>query len=233
MNGKQAKELVIKHFNKDLNSLGFELKKTRDTHIHYYNRYEGGYNHLGNSFDIYTPLVRFGFVMWKRIDEVETILEKMHKCGIIDTELTTDSPTLSLRHNHVDLKLISVGTEQELIGGFKKIITYITKEALPVLNSFNDLRNIDKIVNGEGENFWEDDSGHKPFTLAHFFYVRRLIIARLCKNDIEYSKCIEKVYEQVDNRLRKVNQEPFDRLDAEHELNKIIAFITEKISHVY
>ena len=69
------------------------------------------------------------------------------------------------------------------------------------MHVFNDLREIDKRINGEGENFWIDD-WKKPFNLAGIYNIRRLIIARLSGRK-DYDEFIQKIKDIVNARAKK------------------------------
>ena len=79
------------------------------------------------------------------------------------------------------------------------------------------MKNIDNLINGDGENFWEDDIPKtKPFNLAHLFYPRRLIIAKLAKSAEEYNRFIGKIMALEEEKLIELKkQEQYKNLTLE------------------
>ena len=73
------------------------------------------------------------------------------------------------------------------------IIDFMQKDALPLLDKFNDLREIDKIINGD--DFWITD-WQMPFNLGGGnFYAKRLVIAKLAGGQKRLEEVIEKFKE--------------------------------------
>ena len=70
-------------------------------------------------------------------------------------------------------------------------------------------QDLDKMINGEGENFWEDDD-KKTFTLAHHFTLRRLIIARLSGRK-DYEDFLDKYFKFEENKYKIKNWGEYDR----------------------
>ncbi len=67
-------------------------------------------------------------------------------------------------------------TEEDVQKCIAMMATFMEQTALPLLEKFNDLKEVDKIINGEEP--WETD-WHKPFVFGSNFHLKRLIISKL------------------------------------------------------
>jgi hypothetical protein len=72
---------------------------------------------------------------------------------VINENFALDDFTLVVYGRKLELELIYAETEKQLIEGFQKIMDYILQNAIPLLNSFNDLRVLVSRINGEGDNY--------------------------------------------------------------------------------
>lgn len=234
MTGKEGKLLLLKNFENKFNEFGFIQNKRRDTTTEFIKKNENGFDEFGIDIYTYSPQINFGFVVWKRIDAIENIIAEINKIVILDNSHNKNSHSLSFQKKGVELKIIYVQTEEDLVLGFNKIMDYFINEALPVLNSFNDIKNIDNTINGERDNFWETDNDNsKPFTFAHLFYARRLIIGRLVKNNIDFEEFTIKFYEMIDKKLANDNKLPLDRNDYNISTNIIVRYLKENLKPIY
>ena len=219
MTQKQATELIIKNAIPYFNERGWEHKKVRRNEAIFINTTTGSINKIGISTSDYNPEQLIGFGIGKRIEEVEEIMVKINeKIPFSNPPYTRDENTLYLLDkgnslNREDKSYCT--TEEDIVYNLNKIYDYLDNYALPLLESFNDLREIDKLINGEGENFWEDD-WKKPFNLAGRFYLRRLIIAKLSGRK-DYNEFIENHITKIE-KLSKEQGEKFDRNDLTDEL---------------
>ena len=89
-------------------------------------------------------------------------------------------------------------TEADVKLSVDMIIDFLTKDGFPLLDKSNDLREIDKAINGD--DFWITDS-NMPFNLGGNFYVKRLIIAKLAGNP-KYDEVVRKNYEGLADQIK-------------------------------
>lgn len=228
MTGKQAKELFIKYGENQFNEIGFHIKKTRDIGIEFYREIETGFEEINIGTLDYNPVRVFQFSIGKRVNALENIVKKLPLTMLTDNEYLIkemqNNTAISLYYldkndiAHIQLRETArTGNESEVNDSISIILKYIKETALPNFQLFNNLKNIDNLINGDGENFWEDDIPKtKPFNLAHLFYPRRLIIAKLAKSAEEYNRFIEKIMALEEEKLIELKkQEQYKNLTLE------------------
>lgn len=241
MKQSDAKKLFIEYNNALFEKWGFKEKKSRTSEAIYIRLKENGYEVIGVSTTNYYPEVVFGMGTQKRINEIEKILWDINEIYSLGLNLTKDETwTLSFQGNHQNerkLELLKVEHKDDERGvetSSHILMNFIEHELLPVYDLFDDIREIDKRINGEGKNFWEDDFGtSKPFNLGGFFFIRRIIIGRLCKSEEGFNQLVEKIYAMIDRNCIKLNLPPFDRKDMSIETNITIKYLKENVSPIY
>jgi hypothetical protein len=145
---------------------------------------------LGNDrfhFDVYdyNPIQNIHYYCLKKINLIDNLYEELHKRFVIHPALSEISSTLCFSYETIN-SLNSIGylpnirEEVDVQANTDLIIEFMKSTALPMLERFNDIREIDKEINGDA--FWEDD-WRKPFNLGGGFAFKRLIIAYLCGNN--------------------------------------------------
>lgn len=234
MRTKEAKELILKHFEPQLNELGFKQKKRSGSTSDFYKwTTKNSYYNFGVDIYPYYPTVVFGFVCWQRIAVIESIFAEMNKQYNLFNSYDKYSPTLSLSIDDISLKNTSMETEEEVLTGFGRIVDCFLNVQMPTMELFNnDIREIDKLINGEGDNFWEYNHPRKPFELRDF-YARRLIIGRLSKTNEAFESLVEKVYALSAKRRIDRGEPPLDRSDMSNPINFIVKYLRENIKSLY
>ncbi len=241
MKQSDAKKLFIEYTNSQFEQWGFKLKKTRTIEAIYIRQKDIGYEDVGISTDNYYPEVVFGMGSSKRINSVEEILWDINQAYGLELNLSKEeSWTLSFqgnRQNERRLELLEVEHKEDERGvrdSTKILMHFIEGELLPTYDLFDDIRELDNAINGEGDHFWEDDIGNsKPFKFGGVFFIRRLIIGRLCKSEEAFNQFIEKIYTQIDRNCKKMNLPPFDKDDMSIETNMVIQYLKENVSPMY
>ena len=222
MNGTQAKKIMVSYGSPIFEELGYFHKKSRDTEALFIKKNETGFEDIGISTLNYSPEVMLRFGTGKRLDVVENVLKELSTVvEIKETLLKKDATTFNIiDKQRLYLTLDGVDTEAGVEESMDLIIDYMKTYAIPMFDKFEDLREINKIINGEGEFFWKDDYANTiPFNLAHDFDSRRLIIGRLCLNDEDFKIAMKstkniskhhpqdfqnKVLKEYNNRLEKL-----------------------------
>jgi hypothetical protein len=221
MNKKETQDLIVKYLNDYLSSNGFKHKKSNRTDVEYLRKLDNGYEDFYLSTINYydSHKLRFGF--GKRIDAVEDIMAKINEqIPFTNPPYRKDSNTLGFSYNtyhgiNKDGCFDFMESEENVKENVKKIIDFTENKALPFLEKLDDLRKIDKLINGTGDNSWESD-WQKPFNFAGRFYLRRIIIARLSGRS-DYDEFIESLLQKIERQSKEAD-EHFDRNDLSDEL---------------
>ena len=238
MNKRETQDFIVKYLDSYLSKQGFKHRKSNRTEVEYIrkidkNNFERFRLSTINYYDSHK--LRFGF--GKRIGAVEDIMARINeKVPFTNPSYKKNTTTLGFGYNsynglNKDGCFGYMETEEQVKENVEKVIDFTEYHALPLLNKFNDLREIDKLINGEGDNFWEND-WKKPFNLAGRFNVRRLIIAKLSGHK-NFDELVDKVYKSIEEESTK-NGYPFvyDRNDLTAEIPYTVHFL-ENIKSLY
>ena len=197
MNKRETESHIVKHIDHFMVENGFKHKKSEKTQVEYYRKFDG------NNFERFSlstlnyydeHKLRFGF--GKRVNVVEELVSKVNEqVPLKNPSLSKDDTTFGFGYNsynqiNKDGCFEYMRTEEDVIKNVKLIIDFSEKEAFPFLEKLGDLREVDRLINGEEENWWETD-WQKPFHLG-YFYLRRMIIARLSGRK-DFPQFIEKL----------------------------------------
>lgn len=208
MNKKQTEDYLLKYIDPYLSQKGFRHKKSERTQIEYYLKTE---DNTFVKFSLSTinyhdsHLLRFGF--GKRIGAIEDIMTQINeKIPFGNPKYQKNSTSLGFSYNsfhgiYKDGSFDFMENEQQVKENVEKIIDFSESEAFPFLKKLDDLRELDRSINGQGENFWETD-WKKPFNLAGRFVFRRLIIAKLNGRD-DYEEFVQKIQNIANERASK------------------------------
>lgn len=172
--------------------------------------------------------MRCGFGM--QIKAVEQVVHAVNTKIPLMPPARKDSITLGFGHwpipgNWNDGGYPYMDNEQDVINNMKIVTDFTEQIALPLLESLTDVREIDRRVNREGENFWIDDE-RKQFHLGGYFYLRRRIIAKLSGRK-DYDEFIDKLYNIIDDANKSQDKEPFDRTDLNVSLNYCVQLLKD------
>ena len=172
--------------------------------------------------------MRFGYGM--RLNSIEKIASDINQKIPFSPPLGKNEPSLVFDHNmfhgiKTDGGFPYMENEQDVINNMKIVTDFTEKTALPLLQLFTDVREIDKRINGEGENFWRD-SWQKPFGLTEPFSIRRRILAKLSGRK-DYEEFIEKLYNLIDENLQKEGKEKFDRTNLNNATNYCVHLLKD------
>lgn len=221
MNKRETEVYIIKYLDGYLTSKGFKHKKSQKTQIEYYRKFDNdNFEKFSLSTINYYDSHRLRFGFGKRIGVVEEVMTKINEViPFSNPPYKKDSHTLGFGYNsyygiNQDGLPDYMKTEQDINNNVQKVIDFTEKMALPFLAQLNDLREIDKLINGEGENFWDDD-WKKTFNLAGRFYLRRLIIAKLSGRK-DYNDFIENHLQKIEKLFEEKNKK-LDRNDLSNE----------------
>ncbi len=156
--------------------------------------FSGFINQLENGIDwIYfdsvdhNPCQNIYFTVIKRIDEIEKIWQEVDRKYFNSEQTKTEfSQTLTFSYESQNEIFSKVGYlpivygEGDIKVNADLIIEFMSNVAFPLLSKFNDIREIDLVINNN--NFWESDL-KKPFGFGGSkFAFMRTILAHLCSN---------------------------------------------------
>jgi len=221
MNKRETEAFIVKYLNSYLEEKKFKHRKSNRTALEYIrkideNNFERFRLSTINYYDSHK--LRFGF--GKRIGTVEDIVAEINeKILFTNPPYTKNETTLGFSYNtynsiNKDGCFGYMETEQQVKTNVEKVIEFTENHALPLLNKFNDLSEIDNRINGEEANFW-NATHRNPFNLAgaNLFDVRRLIIAKLSGRK-GFDELVDRVYKSIEKESTN-NGYPFvyDRND--------------------
>jgi hypothetical protein len=107
----------------------------------------------------------------------------------------------------------------------KKLIKRSEEVIFPLLTKFEDLREIDKVINNL-DDLWYDD-WMKPFGLGGNFYVKRFIIAKLSGNP-RYEELADRVFDMIDKKMEEQGRdERADRVSLNKPIPYTVHFLKD------
>ena len=233
MNKREAKEYTHKYIKDQFKTAGFVERKMSNTDVHYVRKTIAGKDGMYLHFKDYNPLQVTAYYFYKKIDVVNEILKEIYRCMPLRLPITKD--THSLTFDYVSLKQYRVNgsyndtylqrmqTEEDVKAACARIIEFLEEDALPTLDKFNDLREIDKIINGD--NFWFDD-WQREFGLGGNFHLKRIIIPYLTKNK-DFESIVER--QLADTRSRFDDQYGEYSREAEKEILFLVDYLKARL----
>ncbi len=145
---------------------------------------ETGFDWVYLNIDDYNPCQNIYYSVMKRIDSIDELWQQVDALYFNTQRLNLEyAYTLKFSYETINQLntaryLPDVREEPDVQVCTDLILEFMSNKALPLLERFNDIREIDKEINGD--NFWEDD-WRKPYIFGGFPF-KRLIIAYLCGN---------------------------------------------------
>ena len=198
MNKKQAKGLTRTYITDFFESHRFKERKNGGSTLEYIRKTKDGFDGFASGTVDYNPIQIIRYSVYKQIDSVENIMADIgNKLGDRKSfpdmkELYTVAFGYEGYHGMVTKSryLPEMQNEAEAKVAVDMIIDFLEKDALPQLDKFNDIREIDKIINGD--DFWITD-WQKPFNLGGGnFCAKRLVVAKLAGGQKHLEEVIEK-----------------------------------------
>ena len=235
MKQSEAKNIFIELTNERLETLGFKLKKTRTSEAIYIRNKENGFERIGISTTNYYPEVVFGMGNSKRINLIEDLLYQINQHLNLGLNLNKETVTLTYKGNINErrLKLLEVehkDDERGVIESTKILMHFIENDLLSTYDLFDDIREIDKRINGEGENWGVEN---KPFSIDPYVPQRRFIMARLCKSDDAFEKFTNTFFNEVDEKMIAQGEPIINRNDENLWIVKFIDYLRKNVKPIY
>jgi DNA helicase HerA-like ATPase len=184
MNKKEAKDLLMKFLMPELSAYGFRERKigaewalTRKT--------EYGEDGIVGGFSDYNPVQRVIYSLYKKDKRILNILLNVQKPGVVlPLPITKYIGTIgfsyeSLHGINQHGYLPDMVSEDDVKKNAEAMVIFLKETGIPLLDKFNNLHEIDQIINGDQP--WRTD-WQKPYTFSTYFDYIRLIVAKLAGN---------------------------------------------------
>ncbi len=229
MNKTEARQLMMKYLIPQIEKYGFK-ERGRGTEFEIVRKVKSGEDVIMGGFTDYNPQQEIIYGTGKRDRRIIDILLKLQDSGAI-MSLPVNKKTYSISVTYSLLNKIYTGsymprmeTEQDVEKCVNIMVDFLINTAFPILENFEDLREIDKMINGDEP--WTTD-WRMPHTLGGYFYENRLIIAKLVNNP-RYEDLIDFNYKTLE-RLSAENGSPFtyDRNDLSKPLPALIKLLED------
>lgn len=234
MKKAEAKDLVIKYIASFFEKEGFALRKRKDTVVEYIRSGNWGFDGFAGSPVDYNPSQIIRYSLYKRHESVENIMAGVDRKLKLNPPIDRNTVTIAFSYTTLnsinkDTYLPKMETEIDVKNCVDIIISFLRETAFPLLDRFNDLREIDREINGQF--FWDTD-WRKPFNLGGNFDVKRLVVARLANNE-DFEEVVDKTYKSIE-KLSLENGYPFvyDRSDLSMPLPYVVSMLKD-VSPLY
>jgi hypothetical protein len=177
----EARELTYKYLEPILKKHGFTIKLGAGKEAKIERKTANGTDILGLDLLNYNPSFQIRYAFSKINIAINDILLRFQESSKLPLQVDKKTWFLFFSYNTLHKPsettyLPTVETEEELRKCVESMSSFIEEPAMPLLARFEDLREVDKIINGEEP--WETD-WHKPYVLGLVFDLKRLIISRL------------------------------------------------------
>jgi hypothetical protein len=226
----EARELTLKYLRPLLENHGYIFKVDKSKQAIVRQKCIDGLNTIGWDFLNYNPTFKIRYGVNKINHCVNNILKQLQELVTLQYKEDKNSRLLYLSYNTINnpentTYLPDMVTEADVQHCVALMIDFLEGTAFPLLEKFDDLREIDKIINGEEP--WVTD-WHKPFTFVSNFRLKRLIIAKLAGNP-NYENLVDLNYKQ-DEAL--ASQNGYNFINDRGDLTKPIPTLVKLLEDV-
>jgi len=220
----EARELTLKYLEPTLHKHGFTVKLSASKQAKIERKTANGTDILGFEMLNYTPSFQIRYAFSKintRINDILMGLQERIKLSLKEEKKswfiffsynTLHKPTETSYLPYME-------TEAEVQKSVAMMSSFIEDTGVPLLVRFDDLREVDRIVNGEEP--WETD-WHKPYVLGGNFHLKRLIISKLAGQG-NYDRMFSWVSDHYASKFNEKYGDNYRVLMAEvEELDKML-----------
>jgi hypothetical protein len=177
----QARELTLKYLEPTLKKHSFSVKLSATKQAKIERKAPFGTDIMGFEMLNYNPSFQIMYAFSKICVPINDLLLRFQeRTGIM---LKVDKRTWFIFFSYNTLNkptgttyLPYMDTEEDVQKCVSMMNSFIGDIGIPLLTRFDDLREVDKIINGDEP--WETD-WHKPYVLGVAFHLKRLIISKL------------------------------------------------------
>lgn len=225
MNKTEAKMLLMKYLIPGISKYGFK-ERGRGTEFQIVRKTGYGEDVINGVFTDYNPRQQIIFNCYKRDKRIISILELLEARGIkLSPPISKHSGTIGFSYESLNnhpvigyLPIMAKESDVEQCAG--RMVDLIESYALPLFDKFEDLREIDSIINGETP--WQTD-WRMPYVFGGYFNLIRLIVAKLSGNS-GYLDLIEFTYASLQRRAQESGHTfTYDRNDLSKPLPALIS----------
>ena len=220
----QARELTIQYLEPFLKEHEYDIKTNKAKEAKIERKRKNGVDSIGLNLLNYNPSyqVRYGFN--KVNSAINEIMLKLQEKVPIPVKEDKKSRFLFFSYNTLnDPKntdyLPYMANEAEVQKCVNMMIEFMKETAFPLLDRFEDLREYDKIINGDEP--WESD-WLKPYPSGGNFHLKRLIISKL-SGVSNYDKILDFIRTDFTSHFDGPNADDYkSSLGHVEELNKVL-----------
>jgi len=226
--------LTMKYLEPFLTQHGFVVKLNKSNEAQIRRQEKEGFDSIGIDMLNYDPSYRIRYGFNKVNSLVSSIMLNLQEKVKLNFKEEKNSRLLFFSYNTINdpentSYLPMMESETDVQTCVRMMIAFMEETAFPLLQKFEDLGEIDKMINGEDP--WETD-WHRPITFVTNFYEKRLIIAKLAGNP-NFDELVDFNYKTLE-KLSAENGSPFvyDRNDLSKPLPVLINILNETESLV-
>ena len=177
----EAREITLKYLVPIVKNHGFNVKLSASKQARIERKTANGTDTLAFDMLNYAPSFLIRYAFYKVNVHISDIMLNFQEKAKIPLQEDKSSWFIFFSYNtlykptHTSY-LPYMKTEEEVRECVATMNAFIEDAGLPLLARFEDLREVDRIINGEEP--WETD-WHKPYVFGGNFYLKRLIISKL------------------------------------------------------
>lgn len=217
LNKSQSKVFAYEYLNDFFETNDYKIKKSKNSDLEYIQITQTGRIQFILGFLNSIPGTRINYALYYRNNFIENFLDSILIQINKDYKVDENTHTIGLDYStYYNISTNNYMPEMVSEADVKKccdlVIDFMSKIAFPLLQKFEDIKELDREINGE--DFWKTD-WQMPFSLGLDFPIKRIIIAKIAQNEnlnklinfhIEnYNKYIEKG-EYVENTIKAKNK---------------------------
>ena len=220
----EARELTLKYLEPTLNKHGFTVKLSASKQAKIERKTTNGADILGIEMLNYAPSFQIRYAFSKINVRINDVLMRLQERAKLSLKEDKKSWFIFFSYNTLHKPtetsyLPYMETEEEIQKRVAMMSAFIDDTGVPLLARFDDLREVDRIVNGDEP--WETD-WHKPYVLGGNFHLKRLIISKLAHQG-NYDRIFSWVSDYYASRFSDRYGDNYRVLLAEvEELDKIL-----------
>ena len=230
MNKSEAKQLMSKYLLPFIEKHGYKERKGRNTDFEFIKKTANGQDIIIGGFTDYNPVQQIIYSLSKKNNIVHEIFLKLQGSGItLSPPLGKNTVLLGVSYSSINnlntlAYLPHMETEADVIKCVGIMIDFMEVTGFPIMEKFEDLREIDMVINGE--KAWTTD-WQMQYSFGAYFNFYRLIIARLCAN-ANYYGLIEFTYSTLEKRAAENgSQFDYNRNDLSKPLPALIKLLED------
>ncbi len=229
MNKTEALQLMLKYLMPRIEPYGFK-SPGKGTEFQIKRKTKNGEDRITGGFTDYNPVQQIIYGAGKRDLRILNILNDLQAKGImLSPPISRYTGTLGVSYealhqlNYIGY-LPHMETEADVEKCVKMMFKFLEETAVPLLDKFEDLRELDQVINGDDP--WPTDS-NESYRFGGNFFEKRVIIAKLANNP-NYESLIDFTYRAAE-RLSTENGYPFvyDRNDLTKPLPALVHLLRD------